>query len=257
MKNHIPCSLLVVCLSAVLCNGSIDSENSLTINFKDPNDAKAKAIWSEPNCINVTSQGLGWDGQGNACRDSWILTNELAIGLSWRPTQSAHITVELEPLLKTITLGSGQTFTPSPGRMFVRHSPDAKHWSSWEMMKFNGQKNSKYQYSAEVGVPHRDRTEYEGYMRQYWARDVPWTSDEEAMVKWIVESDPNFFGKPTPFIGYVQILYDVSLYGGQRLTRLDFTATWAVGGKHNPPKDKNMYRNEIPWRYRADNQNGR
>lgn len=253
MRKYIACSILVVCSFAALCNGVIDSANTLTINFKDPNDAKAKATWSEPNLINVISQGLGWDGQKNACRDSWIMTKELAIGLSWRPTQCANITVELEPLLKTVTLDNGQTFTPSIGIMYVRHSPDAKHWSSWQVMKLNDQKASKYQYNAEVRVPYKDRREYEGYVRQYWSRDVLWKSDEEAIVKWIVENDPNFFEKPPPFIGYVQILYETCLYGSQRLTRMDLMAGWGVGGKSSIPKDENILkeRANTPWRYRG------
>jgi trk system potassium uptake protein TrkA len=201
--------LLVVALAFVLASAlaSILGADDLTIDFTDAKDAKAKATWSDPNRITVTDAGLGWDGQQNALRDTWIQTTSLAVGLSWRPAQSVNITAEVEPRLKPIALDDGKTFLPYVGNMFVRHSPDGKHWSSWQAMQWKGSKDddrSKREFTASVALPTRDRKEYTKLMRQYQELDVPWKSDEEALVKWIIQRDPEFFKKHTPFIGYVQ-----------------------------------------------------
>jgi len=245
--------LPIICLFASISN-AIVSGNRVTINFADSNDAKSKATWSEPNLINITSQGLGWDGPDNALRDGWIITKEIAIGMSWRPPQSASVTVALQPILKTVTLPNGQTLTPFQGRMFMRHSPDVQHWSSWQIMKMEGQKDSKYQYSDEIGIPLKERAKYMEYRRQFGKLDVPWRDDEEALVKWIVAKEPNFFEKSFPFIGYIQILYEGSFNGGQRLTQLDINYGWTVNGMVSMPEDRKMFneRHTIPWRYRGN-----
>lgn len=256
MKKIIAFTLLIFTFSGNNVYAVIISMNRLEINFTDKDDAKRKATWSEPDKINVTKNGLGWDGEQNASRDSWIETIPLAIGLSWRPAQSVNITVEIEPEIKSITLPNGQTYTPSFGSMFVRHSPDCKHWSSWQAMNHPGINNSavtKRKFTAFVNIPQRERKEYVSYMKKYWKLDVPWVSDEEALVKWILRKDPKFFSKYIPFVGYVQFLYENSLPGGQRITKFHAEAHFGIGGMHQPPKDQNVYkkRDNIPWRFKA------
>lgn len=230
--------------------------NELKINFTDQHDAKVKATWSEPDKIRITEAGLGWDGETNASRDSWIQTIPLAIGLSWRPAQSAHITAELKPQMKSVTLPNGQTYTPGFGSMFVRYSADAKHWSTWQAMDYPKPQRgapTERKFTAFVNVPRRERAEYLSYMKRYQKMDVPWTSDEEALVKWILRKDPQFFSRSIPFVGYVQFLYEISLPGGQRITDYRVTASFGVGGMHQPPKNTNVYkeRDNIRWRFKA------
>jgi len=117
MKKIIALTLITFIIPGNNIYASILGSEELKINFTDKDDAKRKATWSEPDYINITQNGLGWDGEQNASRDSWIETVPLAVGLSWRPTQSANITVEIEPEVKSITLPNGQTYTPSIGSM--------------------------------------------------------------------------------------------------------------------------------------------
>ena len=89
-------------------------------------------------------------------------------------------------------------------------------------------------------------------MRQYSTLDVPWKSDEEAAVQWILKSQPDFFAQHQPFIGYVQFLYEASLAGGQRIDHLDVDVSFGVNGLHQVAKDPKVSRNrDGPWRYRA------
>jgi hypothetical protein len=258
MKKIIAFVLLTFIISGNNVYATISGMNDLKINFTDNNDAKAKAVWSEPDKININQNGLGWDGQQNGSRDIWIQTIPMAIGLSWRPAQSANVTVEIEPEVNSITLPNGQTYTPYIGSIFVRYGPDGKHWSSWQAMDYPRPPNkaaTERKFTAFINIPQREREEYNIYMRKYWKLDVPWTSDEEALVKWILEQDPNFFSKSIPFAGYLQFLYEDSQPAGQRITKLHATANFGLSGLHQPPKDKDVYkeREDIPWRFKAEN----
>jgi len=257
MKKIIAFTVLTFIILGNNVCASILGMEELKINFTDRNDAKGKASWSEPNKINITKNGLGWDGEHNASRDSWVQTIPLSVGLSWRPAQSVNATVEIEPEIKSITLPNGQTYTPYIGNMFVRYSPDGKHWSSWQAMDYpkpQRQPVTKRKFTAFVNIPQREREQYISYMKKYWKLDVPWISDEEALVKWILGQDPEFFSKYISFVGYLQFLYEISLPAGQRITKFHAIAGFGLSGLHQPPKDKNVYkeRDNIPWRFKAE-----
>ncbi|MCK4917984.1 MAG: hypothetical protein KAS51_07200 [Candidatus Omnitrophica bacterium] len=256
MKKIIIFLLLTFSVLGNHAYASILGMEELKINFTDKNDAKTKATWSEPDKINLTENGLGWDGEQNASCDSWIQTIPLAVGLSWRPAQSVNVTVEIEPEIKSVALPNGQAYTPYIGSMFVRYSPDAKHWSSWQAMDYSktqGQAITKRKFTAFVNISQKERKEYISYMKKYWKLDVPWVSDEEALVKWILKHDQEFFNKHIPFIGYLQFLYEISLPGDQRIIEFHVRASFGLGGKHQTPKDKNVYkeRDNIPWRFKV------
>ena len=257
MKKIIAFILVTFIIPGNNVYATIDGMEELSINFTDNNEAKEKAVWSEPNKINITKDGLGWDGQQNAFRDIWIQTIPMAIGLSWRPARSVNVTVGIEPEVKSITLPNGQTYPPYIGNMFVRYSPDGKYWSSWQAMDYPKPQNEeadKRKYTAFINIPQRERKEYISYMEKYLKLDVPWTSDEEALAKWILEQDPEFFSKSIPFAGYLQFLYEQSQPAGQRITKFHATASFGIGGTHQPPKDKDVYkeRDNIPWRFKAE-----
>jgi len=235
---------------------SIEGWEELKINFTDEKDATAKATWFEPDKINVTENGLGWDGEQNARRDGWIQTIPLAVGLSWRPAQYVNVTVEIKPEIEVVTLPNGQTYTFYRGYMFLRYSPDGKHWSSWQAMnhpKPQDHTTTKRKFTAIVIIPQREREEYMSYMEKYWKLNVPWISDEEAMVEWILLQDPKFFDKYIPFVGYLQFLYENSFPGSQRITEFHAVASFELGGKAQDPKDKNVYKERlnIPWRFKV------
>jgi hypothetical protein len=89
-------------------------------------------------------------------------------------------------------------------------------------------------------------------MEEYRKLDVPWVDDEEALVGWILKRHPDFFRDHQPFVGYVQFLYEDSFWGGQRVTRLEARASFALGGDNREPKDKAALKGrDVPWRFRA------
>lgn len=253
MKPAIILSLFVLGSVPTNCFGQILVMNTFTINFTKPDDAKKKATWSDPAKLTITDQGLGWDAAENALREGWIQTTPLAVGYSWRPTQSVSVRVEISPPPKTITLPNGQQSTPGPGSVFVRHSPDGSHWSSWQLLNHADDKKGTVRgFSGRVAIPHRDRAEYERLAEEYRTLDVPWKSDEEALATWIVKQRPDFFRDHQPFIGYVQLLFEESFWGGRRIARFEAQTSFIVNGGSFIPRDKDAKKDRNgPWRFRT------
>jgi hypothetical protein len=229
---------------------TIMSVTHYAVDLTKPDDAKAKATWSEPDKIGVTAQGLGWGTSADqSSRDVWFQTTEpIALGLSWRPTMATNLRVTIR--------GPGNN-----GQLYARYSADAEHWTTWQPLEpepmppgvAGTAKGPTQTFKGLLRVPYREHGKYGELVSEYSRRqDVPWASDEEAVVKEIVKSDAKFFERQTPFIGYVQLLYEAQLSGGQRVRAIDVEAHWAVGGIHAIPRDQAATRDrDGPWRFRA------
>jgi hypothetical protein len=102
-----------------------------------------------------------------------------------------------------------------------------------------------------VAVPGVQRAVYQERLQQYGRLEVPWVSDEEAAVRWIVEQEPDFFEHNLPFVGYIEVLHEGSFYGGQRLESMVVEVTCAVSGLHVPAEDPAAAegRDSLPWSY--------
>jgi hypothetical protein len=82
--------------------------------------------------------------------------------------------------------------------------------------------------------------------------DVPWRSDEEAAVRWILQKQPDFFEKNLPFVGYVQFRMEGSMPGSQRIKKIRMQLDWMVGGLHALPKNPDDEKNrDGAWRFEA------
>jgi hypothetical protein len=187
--------------------------------------------------------------------DIWIETTDpIAVGWSWRPVYSMHITAERFPSSEFI-FGENSVSYPS-GELYVRYSPDSVHWSTWQSIDMQAPKDNtspRQVYNGEIRVPNRERAEYTTLTLEYSKKDVPWKSDEEAAVKWILETEPDLFERHLPFIGYVQCLYEVSLRGDESIQKLDINLNYGAGGACSLPKDEKIYENhQGPWRFKAN-----
>ena len=244
--------------TAATSHAGIISFTRVNIDFTNPSDTKAKATWSaEPGKITVSKDGLGWDGESASSQDGWVQTKPVAVGLSWRPTYCISARVAIAPPPKEITLKNGQKSTYDAGEVYVRYSPDRKHWSSWQVLQrskpqsIEEKKTPGRYYGGEIRVSYHDRREYDKLVYDYQRLDVPWKSDEEATVQWILRRDPEIFSKHIPFIGYVEFLFEASFPGGQPIRSFRADIVWSVGGIHYPAKDEAIYkdRQSTPWRF--------
>ena len=235
---------------------SIIDFKELDIDFTDSTDATAKATWSHPDILKITTNGLGWDGEPSSLLDGWIHTAPLALGLSWRAPYAVSVRVSIQPEIEEITLNSGQVSTPYQGDVYVRYSPDTVHWSTWQVLGPGDTQSSTENQASErifsgtIRIPYIELTEYRQLLRDYAEMDVPWKSDEEAMVRWIVENDPGFFERQIPIIGYIEFLYEGSFHGGQRITSFRAEVTYGMSGLHYPPENDDYGdRDSRPWSF--------
>lgn len=242
---------LAVIVGSNVAQAGINSNTKFQVDLRNAKEAKANVSWSTPQHINVTKEGLGWEGGPNdGSRDFWLQTKPIAIGQSWRPPNSALIRVDIDR-------------AGTQGRLFVRYSCDRQHWTTWhplerglhrQLQPRNLQRDEENTFDGIIRVPRRAMTSYEKLRLDYSRReDVPWRSDEQALVTEIVKQDPAYFQKSTPFIGYVQLLYETELPAETPIRQIDVNIGWVLSGRHHEPKDKETYnkRANKPWQFEA------
>lgn len=251
--------MLLVLVSVTLPRSgkaSILGSNKLIVSFTSKVDAESQASWSPADKLTVTPDGLGRDGDGNSLVPGWFQSKSFAIGYSWRPTVSAMIRATITPAPHSFLLPNGNPTTAQPGNLFVRYSPDNKHWSSWHSLQQDMELwNTKKEvaFKASIQVPNRDREDYQKLLQEYAKQDVPWSSDEDAAVRWIIAKNPKFFEGAIPFMGYVQFLYECNFYGGQRITGFNAEIGYGMSGFMAFPRDKELKQGlKKPWHYQAE-----
>jgi hypothetical protein len=225
--------------------GGILGFSTAEVNLTDSKEARKKCSWSDPARIQVESKGLGWGSSADeGSRDFWLQTVEpLALGESWRPPISGNVRVTIDHV-------------GTAGILYVRHSPDAKHWSDWQVVPVAVRRKDEtgQVFQGEIRLPYREQGPYRELLQAYSRReDVPWASDEEAFVTELVVKDPEYFQRQKPFIGYVQFLYETQLHGGERIAGIKAEVSWAIGGVHAIPKNPDVNKARSgPWRFKAE-----
>jgi hypothetical protein len=227
VKTLLPLFAIMLTLSSA--QAQVTGLEYLGIDLTNSPSEITNATWSEPDKFSTSANGFGWQGSTNENPDYWLQSVPLAIGTSWRPARGVGINVKIEPSSNSVR------------RFLIRYSPDKKHWSEWQVLDLK---------KSSVEVPQAARTEYEALLAEYSKMDVPWTSDEESVAKWILQHDPNFFEKHQPFMGYVQFRLEGSLPGNIRIKRIEVFYSWGFSGLHSAPKDVGAYQGrEGHWRF--------
>lgn len=218
------------------CAASIASANVIEVDFRNPADAASKASWSDN--LDIKPDGLGWDGKSSATHEGWIQTKPLATGLSWRPAVWTGVRVTISPEPQPIQLANGKSYIPFAGQVYVRYSPDLLHWSDWQALTQSPPPEG-WTFKGALNVPTRERKEYLKRLDEYQKLDVPWTSDEDAAVRWVVSREPDFFARWLPFVGYVEFLFEGPFYGGKRISSLHGIISYGLSGMSSIPRDPN------------------
>jgi Leucine Rich repeat len=251
MSGRIGSMLTIALLMAIasLAAASGLGSGQTAFDFTKPDEIGDRVRWSHADRMDLTAEGLGWNGEEHASFSAWVQTESIGIGTSHRPSANAGIRVIVDRDWSwPHRVGTINAY----GRLYVRYGPDGTHWSSWHVLP--GRRDAEdpakgTTYGGEISVPRRERVAYEARLREYRARDVPWKSDEQAACRWIVEQDPRFFEKNNPFVGYVQLLYETSIYGGHRIRGMKVNVNWVLPGPYSPPKVKGLAKDRFrkPW----------
>lgn len=245
--------LLPICLLGETTFGSVFNGSELSIDFANRTEAKAKAAWSEN--WQVTEAGLAQQNEtAETTSEGWFHTLPLAIGAWYRPVVNTQIEVFVGPLPPPLQ-AAGQTFSRDPGLVYIRFSPDRKHWSTWQLLRhdINAPSDSFSIFRGVLGVPEKERQNYVRLLDLYRNMDVDWPSDEEAAVKWLLQAEPYFFKRSLPFIGYVEFLYEGRLEDQRRIRTFKANLSYGAGGISSPPKNPEAVKARAgePWSFAA------
>jgi len=234
-------------ISCVSSHAFISDCTSLAVDLAKEGDAK-KIDWSKDNWA-LSERGLRLVSAGkNLSRTAWVESQPIPVGWSWRAATSVGITSEIH--LHSSDHKPDSVRNPFLTALFVRYSPDRKHWSNWQVLTWK-QVKEKQQYVGRISIPYRQQTRYRQYLKQFSKMEVPWPKDQEAAVKWMARQEPDFLKKEMPFIGYVQFHFQLSANrSGRYVSKMWFALTFGRSGGEYP--DGHEERDEIRWRYRAD-----
>lgn len=235
MQRGFPQFVLLALLAiATRCPAPVLDFDYLSIDFASEKDARMKSEWSDGTNFNE-------HGVGSSKKDWstwWVQTKPLAIGLTARPASGASVTVTIAPPL--------ESSSPSGG-VFARYSPDYKHWSSWQALSREEKENVATIFRADLDVPNREQAKYNDYLEKYQKLHPNDDANEEAVVRWLIQQEPNFFEHSLPFIGYIEFLFEGPPVGGWRIKKLDADVQWGVGGLGLSTKSDLKTR----WRFKA------
>jgi hypothetical protein len=245
--------IIIASLASISANAEIIGFNELVINFTNPTVAVTNVTWSEPDNFLVSTNGFGWgNGETNKYRDFWIQSIPVAIGTSWRPAKGTYVSIRIDPQKKPIVSDNGRTYSLNDSHVYARYSPDKKHWSSWQALGEPIDLETNRSFQGLIELPRIEQENYDKLISQYSRMDAMWGSDEEAAVKWILQTEPDFFEKQLPFVGYVQFRVEGSMPGNERISRIKMQLSWAVGGLHTIPKNTDDGKNrDGVWRFEA------
>jgi hypothetical protein len=210
--------------------------------------------WFPGERYAITDGGLGWEATptGQRINGGEIVVHPIAVGFFWRPARSVSIRAEILPGPEELKTPEGKPDWRNAGDLHARYSPDLIHWSTWQPLSLDSRTNRVFE--GQSVVPGREQQEYEHLRVEYGNRDdVPWSSDEEGAVRWILERDPEFFAHNLPFIGYVQFLFEGEFVAGYRFKSIKVELSYSVGGLHVEPEDDHLKAQmwSAPWRFRG------
>lgn len=253
MTVRVVFQVLGLLVAATTACGVVFDSKTVEIDLTAP-DATNACEWLPSERYGLTDEGLGWEGSptGQRINGGEIVVHPIAVGYFWRPANAVSIRVEILPGPEELKTPEGKPYWRNAGRLYARYSPDRVHWSTWQALSLDSRTNRVFK--GQLVVPARERQRYERLRIEYGDReDVPWASDEEGAVRWILGRDPRFFAHNLPFIGYVQFLFEGEFVAGHRFKSIKIELSYRVGGLHVEPEDDQLKAQmwSVPWRFRG------
>jgi hypothetical protein len=234
----------------------VDRSQVLDLDFTKPEQIRTLVAWTRSDQLNVTTAGLGLNGDANAHQNIGIWTvKPMAVGWWWHPLTSLQIEAEVFPPGKfQFTDIHNFTWPITAGDLYVRYSADASHWSTWQALeRFPPTSTNRPQlrFRGTVSVPELERQSYNQWLHRFAASlGARFVLDEGAAANWIQKQVPSFFSTQKPFIGYLDFLWEREIGAGERLKQLRINVSYGRGGKMAVPKGdiEKGY-----WRFKTSN----
>lgn len=252
------------------------------IDFTSTEAVQGKATWSTSSKLplDFTPAGLGCDAviADNAMIDASIETKPIAVGTYGQPWLDAGISIDVTGFVDD----AGYSCV---SRIFVRHSPDLKHWTTWqaltrkqpeqlaaelkrseeiwqkkprplwrEVAKDTAQDDylRKIEFVGTLDVPRSIRARFENLLEEFAATKPRRPKFQEDAVRWIIAKDPDYFSDSTPpFVGYVQFQIEAYLGKERRLKSLIIYCISDADALAGHLQDGNDYSGLDRWQFIA------
>jgi hypothetical protein len=242
----------LLCLSTMTAKGVMFFFDQVTIDFAATNSPRVECLRKQQ--LEIASSSLKTNNGGTwLAAGGSFTTSPMGLGLSWRSTAIASVSVDVRPTAVFVPDTNAVALLNLRRDVYVRYSPDFTHWSTWQALQKVSQTTNGFHFEGLIEVPQRQRAEYGKLISTYSSLDVPWRSDEEAVVKWILSRDPDFLEKHLPFIGYVQFLYEGDFIHDQPIHSFKAKLSYGTSGLHVEAKDPKAAENrDVPWRFKPE-----
>ena len=255
MKSRFLLLTCICCLFTEDCHAVMWFYDSLEIVFSGTQSNTPNVKWSRDEKVEVETESIVYtNGQAWLEKGGSFTTSPVGLGYSWRPTAGATVIVIIQPLPAAVAISTATNSLTLHHDVCVRYSPDCKHWSTWQALKETpgASTNGSIRFEGLVKVPDREQEIYRSLVLKYSTLNVPWQSDQEAAVKWILTSDPHFFEKNLPFAGYLQFLCKGDGFQPQPIHSFFAGVFYGLYVDHSIPRDKDASENRGgPWRFKG------
>jgi hypothetical protein len=114
--------------------------------------------------LDRSTEGLGCEAlPERASIEAWVLTEPRALGAYGQPWEECSVTVEIYK--------GASANRPFFGKVFVRHGPDKRHWTSWQPLRMQTEHERAALY---------DQAQKVDESRNPFSRRPPWRSHSHA-----------------------------------------------------------------------------
>jgi hypothetical protein len=215
----------------------------LSVDFTKPEEAASMARWSLPDRIRCGPEGLGFEGPETSSYDFQVLvTRPLPVGrVGWAAT-NAGVGAKVH--------WTGPAADKVHGRLFLRRSTDAEHWTAWSEVPSVGASDATHEHRTRLSVPRATLEEWTRLRARHRqeAGDAPLERSDRAVAAAVERERPGWLAREQPFLGYLQFLYEAGIPGGHALRRIDVQASYVVPGPDVPAGRGEAHE---PWDFRT------
>jgi hypothetical protein len=249
------------------------------LDFTSKEAVQTKATWGGPveYPLDFKADGLGNSSMSERSMIAvWVETAPIAVGTWKQPWNHADLSVKVNRF-------EGDDGHSCVSRVFVRHSPDRKHWTTWHALAFRplaelraemerfktreaelaGTRSSWSEadpiewhsfaiFRCSLEIPRSTRARYEQLLAAFAKTNPPRPKFQEDAVRWILAREPDYFQKEIPFIGYLQFLIEANVgRSPRRLKTVVIDGLSLADGLAGHLTDTNRADYEGPWRFVA------
>lgn len=243
MRAPLLCTLLALGIFATAAQAMMLSFAGDRLDFTRPAELATKATWGAEGDrpLDFTADGIGDESlHDRSYRSAWIQTHPIPLGGNGHPYPSASLTVEIGGHLD-------KHRRSCVSRIFARHSPDLKHWTSWQPLRLRSEEEREalnkraaqmipptqsgkafiptvtidqpVTFVGSLDIPRSVQNRYRAHAARYKAAGLAHPRGHEDLVRWILAEDPDYFATEIPFVGYLQVLVEFDARSGSNRLR--------------------------------------